>query len=55
MVEFGDGQAEALREIFSDKKWIVEAVEEDYSHRPRILMARVGAPAAGEAGGADRG
>ena len=55
MVEFGDGQAEALREIFSDKKWIVEAVEEDYSHRPRILMARVGAPAAGEAAGADRG
>lgn len=40
MVEFGDGQAGALREIFSVQKWIVEAVREDYSQRPRILVAR---------------
>jgi release factor glutamine methyltransferase len=40
MCEFGDGQAEALREIFSAQKWIVEAVAEDYSHRPRVLVAR---------------
>jgi release factor glutamine methyltransferase len=40
MTEFGDGQAEALREIFGQQKWIVEAVEEDYTHRPRILVAR---------------
>ncbi len=41
MCEFGDGQAEALREIFTAQKWIVEAVEEDYSHRPRMLVARL--------------
>jgi release factor glutamine methyltransferase len=40
MCEFGDGQAEALRKIFSAQKWIVEAVEEDYSRRPRMLVAR---------------
>jgi release factor glutamine methyltransferase len=40
MVEFGDGQAEAVRGIFAAQKWIVEAVEPDYSGRPRILTAR---------------
>lgn len=40
MVEFGDGQADALREAFGREKWIVEAVEDDYSRRPRILVAR---------------
>ncbi len=40
MLEFGDGQAEAIRRIFENEKWIVEAVKEDYSHRPRILVAR---------------
>ena len=39
MVEFGDGQAEAIRKIFEDEKWIVEAVKEDYSQRARILIA----------------
>ena len=42
MVEFGDGQAEAIRKIFESEKWIVEAVREDYSHRARILIARAG-------------
>jgi release factor glutamine methyltransferase len=41
MVEFGDGQADAIREIFEAEKWIVEAVKEDYSHRARILIARL--------------
>lgn len=41
MVEFGDGQAEAIRKIFEAEKWIVEAVKEDYSHRARILVARM--------------
>ena len=27
MVEFGDGQAEAIRKIFETEKWIVEARE----------------------------
>ncbi len=39
MLEFGDGQADALRELFSAPRWLVEAVEEDYSRRPRILVA----------------
>ena len=36
MLEFGDGQAEAIRRIFENEKWIVEAVKEDYSHRPEF-------------------
>ena len=41
MLEFGDGQAGAIREIFENEKWIVEAVKEDYSQRPRILVAKL--------------
>jgi release factor glutamine methyltransferase len=40
MVEFGDGHAEDIKKIFSAEKWIVEAVQEDYSHRARILVAK---------------
>jgi len=40
MLEFGDGQSEAIRRIFENEKWIVEAVKEDYSHRARILIVR---------------
>ena len=40
MVEFGDGQVEAIRKIFETEKWIVEAVKEDYSQRARILVAK---------------
>lgn len=40
MLEFGDGQAEAIAAIFEAQKWIVEAVKEDYSQRARILVAR---------------
>lgn len=39
MLEFGDGQAPAIRGIFENEKWIVEAVKEDYSQRARILIA----------------
>jgi release factor glutamine methyltransferase len=39
MLEFGDGQADAIRTIFETEKWIVEAVKEDYSQRQRILIA----------------
>ena len=39
MLEFGDGQAGAIRNIFEYEKWIVEAVKEDYSQRSRILIA----------------
>ena len=41
MLEFGDGQADAVRSIFETQNWIVEAVKEDYSQRARILIARV--------------
>jgi len=36
MLEFGDGQAEAMRGLFQREKWIVEAVQPDYTQRPRI-------------------
>ncbi|MBU6409423.1 MAG: peptide chain release factor N(5)-glutamine methyltransferase [Verrucomicrobia bacterium] len=39
MVEFGDGQAAAVRAIFEAEKWIVEAVKDDYSGRARVLAA----------------
>ena len=41
MLESGDGQAEAVKNIFENEKWIVEAVKEDYSQRARILIARL--------------
>jgi release factor glutamine methyltransferase len=40
MLEFGDGQADAIKKIFKNEKWIVEAVKDDYSQRARILIAR---------------
>jgi release factor glutamine methyltransferase len=40
MLEFGDGQAASVKDIFETQKWIVEAVKEDYSQRARILIAR---------------
>jgi release factor glutamine methyltransferase len=44
MVEFGDGQAGAIKKIFEDENWIVEAIKEDYSQRARILVARARRP-----------
>ncbi len=41
MVEFGDGQAEATKKLFETEKWVVEAVQEDYSQRERILIAKL--------------
>jgi release factor glutamine methyltransferase len=40
MLEFGDGQAEAIEKLFKEQKWIVEAVKADYSAKPRFLTAR---------------
>jgi release factor glutamine methyltransferase len=40
MLECGDGQADAIRELFEQQNWIVEAVHEDYTQRQRILIAR---------------
>jgi len=41
MLEFGDGQAEAIKKIFENQNWIVEAIRQDYTRRERILIARV--------------
>jgi len=41
MLEFGDGQAEDIKKIFAGEKWIVEAVQADYSQRSRILTAKI--------------
>ena len=54
MLEFGDGQAEGLRKILQQQMWIVEAVEEDYSHRPRLMIARRSNSTADEPGAAGR-
>jgi len=40
MLEFGDGQEKPLAELFEKENWIVERVVEDYTNRPRILIAR---------------
>lgn len=40
MAEFGDGQAEDVKKIFSDENWIVEEIVADYSSHARILIAR---------------
>jgi release factor glutamine methyltransferase len=42
MLELGDGQAGAVKEIFEKQNWVVEAIREDYTRRPRILIARIG-------------
>ena len=42
MLEFGDGQAEAVEKILSAQNWIVEAVIADYSGRNRMIIARRG-------------
>ena len=42
MLESGDGQAEQIRQLFVQHKWVVEKVEADYSGRPRILTLRSG-------------
>jgi release factor glutamine methyltransferase len=40
MLEFGDGQEEAVREVFESQNWIVENILSDYNQRSRILIAR---------------
>jgi release factor glutamine methyltransferase len=40
MIEFGDGQAEAVRRVFENQNWIVESMKQDYNQHPRILAAR---------------
>ncbi len=39
MIEFGDGQAEALQTLFTEAGWNVHAILRDLSRRERILIA----------------
>jgi release factor glutamine methyltransferase len=41
MVELGDGQAAAAAALFEQQNWIVEAIKNDYTQRPRFLIAHV--------------
>ena len=41
MLEFGDGQATALNDLFSGQNWVVEKIERDYSQRERMLIAHL--------------
>lgn len=40
MLELGHEQAGPVGKIFESQMWIVEAVKQDYTQRPRILIAR---------------
>jgi release factor glutamine methyltransferase len=40
LLEFGDGQADAVKKMFEEQMYVVESIESDYSQRPRILSAR---------------
>lgn len=40
MLEFGDGQAGAVKAIFESQAWVVESILADYASQPRILIAR---------------
>jgi release factor glutamine methyltransferase len=40
VLEFGEGQASALRRLFEAEKWIVERIVDDYTQHPRILIGR---------------
>ncbi len=40
MAELGDDQAAPLQALFQSHDWRVEAIEDDYTQRPRILVAR---------------
>ena len=39
MCEFGDGQAPAIQSLFEKENWTVESIQNDYTHRPRLLIA----------------
>ena len=40
LLEFGDAQEDDLRRLFSGSDWVFEAIENDLSGRPRIVIAR---------------
>lgn len=42
MIEFGDGQESTVADLFRGENWVVEQIVNDYTQRPRILVARTG-------------
>lgn len=40
MLEIGDGQGPRVQQMLEHQNWIVEALQEDYNHTPRIVVAR---------------
>jgi release factor glutamine methyltransferase len=40
MLECGDGEAEPVRELLENQKWIVQEIVQDYTQHPRIVIAR---------------
>lgn len=40
MVEFGDNRAQRVQDLFEQQNWVVERILEDYTQRPRIMIAR---------------
>ena len=40
MLEFADGQAEAVKELFSGEGWTIDQIVTDYGSHPRMMMAR---------------
>lgn len=40
LAEFGDGQAPALRQLFTNNGWRLDAIEKDLSDRDRVLIVR---------------
>lgn len=40
LLEFGDGQETEIRKLLEAQNWVVEGVFEDYTRRPRIIMAK---------------
>jgi release factor glutamine methyltransferase len=41
MVEFGDNQAQRVQQLFEQQNWVVERIVDDYTQRPRIMIARL--------------
>jgi release factor glutamine methyltransferase len=39
MLEIGDCQSDSVRDLLERQNWIVERLVEDYTHRPRIVIA----------------
>jgi len=39
MLEVGDCQSERVRDLLQEQNWVVEQISQDYTHRPRVMMA----------------